>query len=308
MITRSDPGTQTLRYRKLAWIACLVSLLVLIAASPAPADSIWMTSESTRSGKALSHLYIYDLSSHSTVDKGWLDRYWTTDIAVSSTGQLFGAGWRNKNGNGNSELFLINPGDATHTATTTNITTIGGQLSPGINSLSFYGDYLVAGSSDGVLQLLEPAQNGKYRIISSLSLCTGLGGDVAILGNDAFVSLDNGRIGKVHLGSGTMSYDRTLGATGYQQMPGLAFTSDGRLLGLTNDNRFDGPSRLVQLDLVSGLASSATDLGCLNGWGLGSGGAIVAPAAVPEPTTLVLLSLGAVAMLAANRRCRPQLK
>jgi hypothetical protein len=195
------------------------------------------------------------------------------DIAFSPSGQLYGAHLANSV----YSLYSINP----ITAASTFI----GNLERTINGLEFRANGVLYGSGN----------NGLYTINTVTGLASLVGvnggyfsaGDLAFAPDDSlFMTTTTNELVKVNPATGGATL---VGAMGYSDVFGIDFIGS-TLYGIT------AGGQLITISTVTGAGSlvTATNTGFYNG------GSSVNPA-VPEPSSLALMSLGGLLMMLRRR-------
>lgn len=203
------------------------------------------------------------------------------DIAFDPTGHLYGITF--------TQLFQINK--------STGAATLVGNLGTSLNSLVFGSDGTLYGASDRLFTINKTSGlassitngNGGYNFTSS--------GDLAFIGGDLFLTSTPGD-NLVSLNT-TNGKGKLVGAIGFSSVYGLASDDGSNLYGLSG----------TQILRINSTTGAGTLLGNYGGNGLfaANGSAFFseagAPAAaVPEPTTPLLIGLGAFGLFLTRRR------
>ncbi|MHC4716460.1 MAG: PEP-CTERM sorting domain-containing protein [Planctomycetota bacterium] len=267
----------------------LLAALLVATAAPSNAGVIYLTAESG----GFSHLHSYDTVTGVTSDCGIIQgRRYTTDLAYSPEGDLYGVGWANSRAGGTARLFTIDPGDEDSPAGWSMETVKSNRMDRAVNSATFDDEgSLYVASAFGSFQKLEyDATGDRWNVVRSARMVCAASGDLAFGadGSDLYVSLRGGKLGKVDFDAGSGDFGRVtvIGHTGYANIFGLAMV-DGILYGTTAGRGNYDRSYLVEIDPDTAAASQIAYLGT-GVWG--AAGVVGEP--VPEPSTLALIALG----------------
>jgi len=268
-------------------------LMILALSLPAQGDLIYYSAEPIR---GFSQLYAYDTLTGDILDQGLLHgmRY-TTDLAFSPEGDLFGVAWSGAKANGRAKLFSITLGDESTWAQWSLEKVRSNRMERSVNAAVFDQDgKLFVTSAAGKLQLLTYSPlDDRWEVQKTGSMGKASGGDLAFngAGDTLYCTLEGGELATLDFDPASPTFGRAsvIGSTGYPEVFGLAFL-DGLMYGTTNDRTNYGPSDLIQIDPMTGQATGVRDLG------FGVWGAASAPPTIAEPTTLAVIILGAATM------------
>lgn len=208
-----------------------------------------------------------------------------TDIAFDPAGNLYGLTF--------GGFYSINP-------TTAAATFIGNHGVSGGNALVFAtnGTLYAAGFSSGNLYTINPA-SGATTNLGNMGFSSG--GDLAFNGGDFYLADDSSRLIRIDLAN--LANTALVGSFGVGNVFGLATGNNGVLYAVAS-------TTIYTVNTATGAATSPVSFGS-QGLGQAFGQSFFTEAGgggngVPEPTTLLLLSL-AVLGLAATR-IRPGLR
>ena len=280
-------------------VKLLLALLILLAAAPAEADMLYYSVE--EAGE-FTHLYGMDLGTELVEDLGILHgRRYTTDLAVSPDGDLFGVGWKNASAHGSAKLYRIIPGDEDTPAQWSLEKIKSNKMERTVNAATFdrAGNLYVASRSGKLQKLVHDDRKDRWQVVKTGRIGAPCGGDLAFApdGSTLYIALAGGVLATLNFDADSDDFGQAsvIGCTGYEEIFGLGFV-DGQLYGTTNGPGNYGFSSLIQIDPLTAEAAELADLG------RGVWGAAAAPLqVVPEPLALSLVVTGFAALVLRGR-------
>jgi hypothetical protein len=251
---------------------CGSSFILLAAGAAQAAQTIWVSD-------ALAKLGTVDVATGTPTTIGPIGTT-LTDIAFDPSGNLWGVG-----GVGFQELFTVNK--------TTGAATLVGNMGVPVNSLVFGPDGTLWGAYANLMKI-DPLTAA---VTNVGPLGQQASGDIAFNGGVLYVSIvdpsgfgGNDFLASVNTATGAATVIGDIGTSG---VFGMGTGPDGVLYGGVGNH-------IISINTTTGAGSPVSMWPIFNGSFGGVYGADFAP--IPEPATLGLLSIGAVALV-RRRRC-----